>query len=148
MKIYIGTDHRGIELEKKLVEYLKNKSYEVVQTKMEHSDIDDYVDFAKELGENVVKDSGSFGILICRTGIGMSIAANKIKGIRAARCVSEEDAYLTRFDNDANVLCISYDDDYDTLLKIINVFLNTDASSEERHKRRVNKIRALENGEL
>lgn len=148
MRIYIGTDHRGIELEKKLVEYLRNKDYEVIQSKIEHSDVDDYIDFAKELGENVVKDPGSFGILICRTGIGMSIVANKIKGIRAARCVSDEDAYLTRFDNDANVLCLSYDDDYNTLLDVINVFLNTEKSDEERHVRRVNKIRALENGEL
>lgn len=148
MRVYIGTDHRGIELEKKLVEYLKNKNYEVIQSKLPHSDTDDYIDFAKELGENVVKDEGSLGILICRTGIGMSIVANKIKGIRAARCVSDEDAYLTRFDNDANVLCLSYDDNYNTLLDIINVFLNTQKSDEERHVRRVNKIRALENGEL
>ena len=148
MKIYIGTDHRGIELEKKLVEYLKSKNYEVIQSKLEHSDTDDYIDFAKEISENVVKDEGSFGILICRTGIGMSIVANKIKGIRAARCVSDEDAYLTRFDNDANVLCLSYDDDYNTLLDVINVFLNTNKSDEERHIRRVNKIRKLENGEL
>ena len=148
MRIYIGTDHRGVELEKKIVEYLKDKDYEVIQTKLEHSDTDDYVDFAKEVAENVVKDKGSRGILICRTGIGMSIAANKIKGIRAARCVSDEDAYLTRFDNDANVLCLSYDDNYNTLLDVINVFLNTKKSDEERHIRRVNKISALENGEL
>ena len=148
MRVYIGTDHRGVELEKKLVDYLLSKNYEVVRSKLPHYDTDDYIDFAKELCENVVKDQGSFGILICRTGIGMSIVANKIKGIRAARCVSDEDAYLTRFDNDANVLCLSYDDNYNTLLDVINVFLNTKKSDEERHIRRVNKIRALENGEL
>ena len=148
MRVYIGTDHRGVELEKKLVDYLLSKNYEVVRSKLPHYDTDDYIDFAKELGENVVKDPGSLGILICRTGIGMSIVANKIKGVRAARCVSDEDAYLTRFDNDANVLCISYDDDYNTLLDVINVFLSTQKSDEERHIRRVNKIRALENGEL
>lgn len=148
MRVYIGTDHRGVELEKKLVDYLLSKNYDVVRSKLPHYDTDDYIDFAKELGENVVKDPGSLGILICRTGIGMSIVANKIKGVRAARCVSDEDAYLTRFDNDANVLCISYDDDYNTLLDVINVFLSTQKSDEERHIRRVNKIRALENGEL
>ena len=148
MRVYIGTDHRGVELEKKLVDYLLSKNYEVVRSKLPHYDTDDYIDFAKELGENVVKDQGSFGILICRTGIGMSIVANKIKGIRAARCVSDEDAYLTRFDNDANVLCLSYDDNYNTLLDVINVFLNTKKSDEERHIRRVNKIIKLENGEL
>ena len=147
MRIYIGTDHRGVELEKKLVEYLVDKDYEVIQTKLEHSDTDDYVDFAKEVAENVVKDEGSRGILICRTGIGMSIAANKIKGIRAARCVSDEDAYLTRFDNNSNVLCIGYDTEFKKLVDIINVFMNTKESSDERHVRRVNKIIKLESGE-
>ena len=147
MRIYIGTDHRGVELEKKIVEYLKDKDYEVIQTKLEHSDTDDYVDFAKEVAENVVKDKGSRGILICRTGIGMSIAANKIKGIRAARCVSDEDAYLTRFDNNSNVLCIGYDTEFKKLVDIINVFMNTKESSDERHVRRVNKVIKLETGE-
>ena len=147
MRIYIGTDHRGVELEKKLVEYLVDKDYEVIQTKLAHSDTDDYVDFAKEVAENVVKDKESFGILICRTGIGMSIASNKIKGIRAARCLTDEDAYLTRFDNNANVLCLSYDIEFKKLIDIINVFMNTKESSEERHVRRVNKIIKLENGE-
>ena len=77
----------------------------------------------------------------------MSIAANKIKGIRAARCVSKEDAYLTRNDNNANVLCLSYKSDINTLIDIINTFLNTPASIEERHIRRVNKITKLESGE-
>ena len=147
MRIYIGTDHRGVELEKKIVEYLKDKDYEVIQTKLEHSDTDDYVDFAKEVAENVVNDKGSRGILICRTGIGMSIAANKIKGIRAARCVSDEDAYLTRFDNNSNVLCIGYDTEFKKLVDIINVFMNTKESSDERHVRRVNKVIKLETGE-
>ena len=144
MKIYIGTDHRGIEVEKQIVESLKNDGYEVIQSKIEHSDTDDYVDFAKEVADNVVNNKDSIGILICRTGIGMSIAANKVKGIRAARCMSDEDAYLTRFDNDANVLCLSYDLSINKILDIINVFIKTEKSSEERHVRRVNKIRILE----
>lgn len=147
MRVYIGTDHRGVELEEKLVEYLVNKNYEVVRSKLPHYDTDDYVDFAKEVAENVVKDKESRGILICRTGIGMSIAANKIKGIRAARCVSDEDAYLTRFDNNSNVLCLSYDTDFNKLTDIIDVFMNTKESSDERHIRRVNKIIKLESGE-
>ena len=83
MKIYIGTDHRGIETEKNIIDYLKNKKYEVIECRIEHSDADDYVDFAKDVSLNVVNNENAMGILICGTGIGMSIAANKIKGIRA-----------------------------------------------------------------
>lgn len=147
MRIYIGTDHRGIELEEKITQYFSSKDFEVIRTKLKHSDTDDYVDFAKEVCDNVVKDKGSIGILICRTGIGMSIAANKIKGIRAARCLTDEDAYLTRFDNNSNVLCLSYDIEFKKLIDIINVFMNTKESSDERHVRRVNKIIKLESGE-
>lgn len=147
MRIYIGTDHRGIEIEKQIIEYLKNKKYEVIESRIEHSDADDYVDFAKDVSLNVINDSDSKGILICGTGIGMSIAANKIKGIRAARCVTVEDAYYTRLDNDANVLCLGYNSDLNTLFEIINTFLNTSFSHAERHARRVNKIKQIESGE-
>lgn len=144
MKIYIGTDHRGIDVEKNIISYLKNNNHEVIESRIEHSDADDYVDFAKDVALNVVNNENSVGILICGTGIGMSIAANKIKGIRAARCVSVEDAYYTRLDNDANVLCLGYNSDLNTLFEIINTFLNTSFSHAERHTRRVNKIKEIE----
>ena len=147
MKIYIGTDHRGIETEKNIIDYLKNKKYEVIECRIEHSDADDYVDFAKDVSLNVVNNENAMGILICGTGIGMSIAANKIKGIRAARCVTIEDAYYTRLDNDANVLCLGYNFDLNTLFEIIDTFLTTPFSHAERHSRRVNKIKQIENGE-
>lgn len=146
MKIYIGTDHRGIEVEKNIINYLKNKNYEVIESRIEHSDADDYVDFAKDVSLNVINNENSIGILICGTGIGMSIAANKIKGIRAARCVSVEDAYYTRLDNDANVLCLGYNSDLNTLFEIVNTFLTTSFSHAERHSRRVNKIKDIEAG--
>ena len=140
MKIYIGTDHRGVELEKKLVEYLSSKDIEVIGTKLEHSDTDDYVDFAKEVCDNVVKDKGSIGILICRTGIGMSIAANKVKGVRCARVIDEYDAKMTRIDNDANVIALSSRIDIEKLKILLKVFLETPHNSEERHDRRISKI--------
>ena len=146
MKIYIGTDHRGIEVEKNIINYLKNKNYEVIESRIEHSDADEYVDFAKDVSLNVINNENSIGILICGTGIGMSIAANKIKGIRAARCVSVEDAYYTRLDNDANVLCLGYNSDLNTLFEIVNTFLTTSFSHAERHSRRVNKIKDIEAG--
>ena len=150
MKIYIGTDHRGIDVEKNIVSYLKNNNHEVIESRIEHSDADDYVDFAKDVALNVVNNENSVGILICGTGIGMSIAANKIKGIRAARCVSVEDAYYTRLDNDANVLCLGarleVASDINKCKKIVQAFLYNEFGA-GRHERRVNKIIALENGE-
>lgn len=144
MKIYIGTDHRGIDTQKDIVNYLTKNNIDVEESNIEHSPTDDYVDFAVDISNKVRKDNNSFGILICGTGIGMSIAANKIKGIRASRCVSVEDAYLTRTDNDANVLCLSYKTPIDVNYEIINTFINTPFSNEERHLRRVNKIKNLE----
>jgi len=144
MKIYIGTDHKGVNVLNDISKYLNENSIDVVESKIEHSDTDDYVDFAKDVCENVLKNKNSFGILICGTGIGMSIAANKIKGIRAARCVTNEDAYLTRTDNNSNVLCLSYKINTESLKEIINTFITTPFSSEERHIRRVNKIKELE----
>ena len=147
MKIYIATDHRGVEIEKQIVSSLKSNNYEVIQSNIEHSDVDDYPDFAFEVSNHVANDNDSIGILICGTGIGMSIAANKVKGIRAARCVTPMDAYHTRNDNNANVLCLGYNQDLNLLLEIIDTFINTKSSNEERHIRRINKISSYENGE-
>ena len=147
MKVYIGTDHRGVEIEQRVVDYLKQNNIDVIQSKLLHNDSDDYVDFAKDISEKVINDKSSLGILICGTGIGMSIAANKIKGVRAARCTSKEDAYLTRFDNDSNILCLSYKIDFNLIIEIIDTFIKTTFSNEERHIRRINKIKELENGE-
>ena len=146
MKIYIGTDHRGVEIEKQIVSSLRDNNYEVEESNLPHSDTDDYVDFAFDVANKVKNDKDSFGILICGTGIGMSIAANKNKGIRAARCTSPMDAYHTRNDNHSNVLCLGYNQDLNVLLEIIDTFLNTKGSLEERHLRRVGKITSYEEG--
>lgn len=146
MKVYIATDHRGIETENKIVDYLNNKKIEVVRSNLPHCDTDDYVDFAIDIAEKVKNDKDSFGILICGTGIGMSIVANKVKGIRAARCLTPEDAYHTRNDNNANILCLSYKSDDKTINEIIDTFLTTEASDAERHIRRISKITDYEEG--
>lgn len=144
MNIYIATDHRGINCEQEIVKYLKNNNYNVFQSELEHNDSDDYTDFAFEIANKVKNDINSFGILICGTGIGMSIAANKVKGIRAARCTTIDDAILTRKDNDSNIICLSYKLPIEELNNIIYTFLNTPFSNEERHIRRVNKIKEYE----
>ena len=141
MKIFIGTDHRGVEVEKKLINYLSSKGYEVIDSKIEHNDSDDYPDFAFDVCESVVNNVGSFGILLCGTGIGMSIAANKVKGIRAARCVTNTDAHLARIHNNANVLCLGINDTpVESLCSVIDTFLNSNEVVEDRHKKRIAKI--------
>ncbi len=144
MRIYIGTDHRGVEVENRIVEYLKSKNIEVFQSDLTHNDKDDYVDFAKDIAEKVVNDNSSFGILICGTGIGMSIAANKVKGILCGHCSSVEQAHLTREHNHANVIALSYKQDINEVIEMIKEFIKTEPSPEERHCRRVNKILEFE----
>ncbi len=147
MKIYIGCDHRGVEYQNKIKTYLEKKGYEVEKSTVQHNDKDDYPDFAFDVCEKVVKTPNSFGILLCGTGIGMSIAANKVKGIRAARCVSKSDAYYSKIHNDANVLCLVINDTpVEALIEIVDEFLNNTSPTEERHQNRVNKIIHYEQG--
>ncbi|MBE6155605.1 MAG: RpiB/LacA/LacB family sugar-phosphate isomerase [Firmicutes bacterium] len=140
MKIYISSDHRGVEAENKIADYLRQLGLTVIQSQIEHNPTDDYVDYALEVAANVANDESSLGILLCGTGIGMSIAANKVKGIRAARCVDVDDAFYAKNHNDANVLCISANIQVDYLFEIVDTFINTKRANEEKHINRVNKI--------
>lgn len=144
MKIGIATDHRGVEQKKELINFLTNKGYEIVDLSPVNTPTDDYIDFAVTTCKSYLNKDINFGILLCGTGIGMSIAANKIKGIRCAKATNTEEAYLTRNDNDANILALSYREDLEVLKEIIITFLETPFSNEERHIRRVNKLKALE----
>ncbi len=147
LKVYIGTDHRGVETLDKIENYLNELGVDVNISKLEHTDNDDYPDFAFDVCNSVVHNPNSLGILICGTGIGMSIAANKVKGIRAARCVNTDDAFYARNHNDSNILCISSNNDINNIYEIVDTFLNTKSSDEERHLKRIQKIINYENGE-
>ena len=105
MKFYVATDHAGIDLKDITVEMLRGKGHEVEDLGPYSKDRVDYPDYAVKVCENVLKDSGSFGILICGSGIGMSMAANRFHGIRAALCHDAYTATVARGHNDANVLC-------------------------------------------
>ncbi|MDN5304017.1 MAG: ribose 5-phosphate isomerase [Fusobacteriaceae bacterium] len=105
-KIALGADHGGYELKNIVKEYLKNNGYEVIDFGTNSSDSVDYPEFAHKVGNSVVNKEADFGIVICGTGIGISIAANKIKGVRAALCHNVWTAKLTRQHNDANVLAM------------------------------------------
>ena len=147
MKIFIGCDHRGIDFQNKIYDYLVNKGYEVTKSSLPHSDKDDYPDFAFDVGNSIIHNPGSLGILLCGTGIGISIAANKVKGIRAARCLTKEDASSARAHNNANVVCLAAGNNTDeNIFAIVDEFINATPLTDERHVNRVNKIVRYETG--
>jgi ribose 5-phosphate isomerase B len=105
MRFYIATDHAGFNVKDFVKEYLESKSHEVIDLGPYSNDRVDYPDFAKKCAQKVVEDNGSFGILICGTGIGISVSANKVCGIRAALCHDSYTAAMSRAHNNANILC-------------------------------------------
>lgn len=142
MTIYIGADHRGYDLKKQIKAHLGNKGYEVKDLGNTTLDPkDDYPDYAKPVAEAVSKDPESRGILICGSGAGVAIVANKFKGVRAALAINPEHARMERNDEDTNILSLSAElTPADEAIAIVDTFLNTAFSSEERHRRRVAKI--------
>ncbi len=140
MIIAIASDHRGVEYKKEIIEYLEEKKYKVLDCSPRNTETDDYPDFAFKVCEKVINKEAEIGILVCRTGIGMSIAANKVKGIRCAKINSLEDAILSRNDNGANVMTFNYTENMENIKKYIDAFISAEVINDERHKRRVNKI--------
>ncbi len=146
MKIGIANDHHGIEVKNRIIDYCNSKGLEYKNygcDSDENKENIDYVDYAKMLCNGVKSGEVNLGILICGTGIGMSIVANKIKGIRAAKINTPREAALAKEHNMANVITLAeYVED---LNEILDAFINTENSKEERHIRRVNKIMEIEN---
>lgn len=145
MQIFIGADHRGVELENSIYEHLKKEGFDVYKSKLINSNDDDYPDFAFDVCKNVLKDKENLGILICGNGIGISIAANKVKNIRCARITSEEDAHHAKNHNGANVIAFGGIPSQEAI-KIVDTFIETPVVTEERHLRRIQKIIDYENG--
>lgn len=144
MKIGIASDHRGVDEKKTIHEYLESKGYEVTDYSPENTPTDDYPDFAFMVGHAIQSGEIDFGLLVCRTGIGASIAANKVKGVRCAKVDSAEDASLSRIDNDANCLTFACLKPFEEIKVILDTFFETAYSDHERHIRRVNKINAYD----
>ena len=140
MKIGIGSDHGGFLLKEQVKEYLKSLEYEVLDYGCFSQESCDYPLFAKEVAENVASKKLDYGILICTTGIGMSITANRYPGVRAALVSNEDMCKMTRMHNNANILVMGAK--YTTLedaKRYIDVFFNTEFEG-GRHERRVNLI--------
>lgn len=145
MKIAIGTDHRGVDYKKELIELLKS-NYEIIDASSVNTPTDDYPDYAFKVANMVVKNEADFGILICGTGIGMSIAANKVHGARCALVSSPETAFLAKNHNDANILAFASTMPVDEAAECVKVYTNTQVNEDEKHARRVKKIMDYENG--
>ncbi len=146
-KIVIACDHAGYEYKCKLIDVLAQKGYDIIDCGTDSPESCDYPVPVHRLCTKITDGETSRGILICGTGIGVSIAANKHRGIRAAVCGDLYSAEMTRLHNDANVLCMGARViDFDLACQITEVFLNTGALDEERHRRRVAMIKDIENG--
>lgn len=144
MKVSIATDHNGVVAKQELINFLNELGVEVLDCSTNNTPTDDYPDFAVVVANNVVNNVSDLGILLCGTGIGMSIAANKVKGIRCAKVSSVAEAHLSKEHNNANVIALSYKENMEVLKDMIKAFIETPFSGEERHARRVDKITSLE----
>lgn len=144
MKIAIGSDHRGIEVKQKLIELLNELGHQIHDAGTTSAEAVDYPDIARRVAERVSGGEAERGILICGTGIGMAIAANKIPGVRAAPCHDDLTAEMSRRHNDLNVLCLSADMLGERLIdRMVEIWLSTEFEG-GRHARRVQKISELE----
>src|SRR5436190_21033180 len=144
MKIAIGSDHRGYDAKRRIVTLLQNTGQEVLDVGPQSADSVDYPDFAFQVAQAVSEGRVDRGILICGTGIGMCIAANKVPGVRAAPCHDSITAEMSRRHDDANVLCLSADLLGEELIeRMVKIWLET-AFEGGRHARRVDKITSFE----
>jgi ribose 5-phosphate isomerase B len=144
MRVAIGADHRGFAVRVKLVELVQQLGHEVIDVGAFTPDAVDYPDIAAEVARKVSRGEVDRGILVCGTGLGMCIAANKVHGVRAAPCHDDITAEMSRRHNDANVLCLSADMLGERLIdRMVEIWLNTPFEA-GRHARRVDKIMDLE----
>ena len=145
MKIAIGCDHGGLEHKNAIAEHLKERGFEVCDFGIYEQVSVDYPDIAVPVCKSIVTGQCNLGILVCGTGIGMSMAANKVKGIRAAACSEHFSAKYTRLHNNANVLCLGGRViGVGTAIELADIFVDT-AFEGGRHQKRVDKITAIEN---
>lgn len=145
MKIGIANDHRGVLAKECVVSYLKTMGYDVVNYGTDTNDSVDFPDYAYKLGMGIRKNEVDLGIAICGTGIGMSIALNKMKGITCAKVSNVSEAILCKAHNNANVMAFSEELPEELMMEIVDKFINTPFSNVDRYIVRNNKIKKIEN---
>ena len=144
MKIALGSEHVGYKLKNEIISFLKENGYEIKDFGTYSTESCDYPDFAEKVAEAVVSKEFDFGILVCGTGIGISISANKIPGVRAALCSDTFSAHATREHNDANILALGERVVGPGLaIDIVKTFLTSEFQG-ERHQKRIDKISLIE----
>ena len=147
MKIAVGSDHGGFDHKNAIADHLKQRGFEVVDYGIYENKSVDYPDIASKLCKGILEGEADLGILVCGTGIGMSIAANKFKGIRAAACSEHFSAKYTRLHNNSNVLCLGGRViGIGTALELADLFVDTEFEG-GRHQNRIDKIAKIENSE-
>jgi ribose 5-phosphate isomerase B len=149
MRIAIGADHGGYPLNERVIEELRSAGHEIIDYGThDGSHPDDYPDYAKKIGEAVQTGAAEIGILICGSGVGAAVAANKLRGIRAALCGDTYSGHQSREHDDCNVLCLGARVvGTELALDIVRAFVAARFTGEERHRRRLAKIAAMENSE-
>jgi ribose 5-phosphate isomerase B len=141
MKIAIGSDHRGYPLKEELKKYFTDNKIEFADFGTDSETSVDYPDYAKSVGNAVQSGECKYGVLVCGSGIGVSIAANKVKGIRAVNANNNNLAEMARKHNDANVICFGSDFiDIEKAKRFFEIFINTEFEGGERHNRRISKL--------
>lgn len=139
--VAIGSDHGGFDLKEKIIAHLEKQGIDINDMGCYDKNSCDYPVYGRTVAEAVARKDADRGIVICTTGIGISITANKVKGVRAALCTDSFMAKMSRLHNDANVLALGAGIVGEALaLEIVDTFLNTDFSGEERHSRRIDQI--------
>jgi ribose 5-phosphate isomerase B len=146
MRIAIGADHGGFPLNERVIEELRHAGHEIADFGTHDGSVpDDYPDYAKQVGEAVQSGAAEIGILICGSGVGAAVAANKLRGIRAALCGDTYSAHQSREHDDCNVLCLGARvTGVELALEIVRSFVAAKFTGEERHRRRLAKVEALE----
>lgn len=144
MKIALASDHRGYKLKQELINNLKN-NYEIIDLGTNSEESVDFPKFGIYLGETIKDKKADLGIAICGTGIGISIAANKVKNVICAKINNIEEAKLAKEHNHANILAISGETKTNEAIKMIETFLNTKPLNDEKYLRRINQIKEYEN---
>ncbi len=145
MKIAIGCDHGGFEHKNAIAEHLKERGFEVIDCGIYENKSVDYPDIAVKVCDQITSKACELGILVCGTGIGMSLAANKVRGIRAAACSEHFSAKYTRLHNNSNILCLGGRViGVGTAIELVDLFVDTEFEG-GRHETRVNKIMTIEN---
>ena len=144
MKIGIGSDHRGYLKKQKVIKFLKSIGYNIIDYGTNSTESVDFPDYAFKVGEEINKNTIDFGIVMCANGIGVSIAANKVKNIRCAKISNSKEAKHSRIDNNCNIIALGSNLPMFKIKKILKVFLTTSFNNEERFIRRINKIKNYE----